>query len=305
MQDRRAVVNALAGAGAGVINSVLCSPLDVSKLRQQLQGRFVSEKPKYHGVFSTIFTIYKEEGARGLFRGLKPSLLTMPLFWALYFPVYNSMKKELFLISDQDDAIWQHSLAAITAGFVADCATNPLWVVRTRMVSDIYHCPNSQQPIPERVTKLGVFSRMRYIARTEGTVALYKGLSASILGLSHVAVQFPVYEKLKQISREHRKTDQEPIIDLIAASALSKAIASTVTYPHEVLRSRLQDSRKHTTFRTILANILAREGWRGLFQGLQVNLVRVLPSCITVFVSYELLAKTLTLNIAYFSNLSN
>ena len=32
----------------------------------------------------------------------------------------------------------------------------------------------------------------------EGFFALYKGLGATVLGLSHVAVQFPIYEKLKE-----------------------------------------------------------------------------------------------------------
>jgi hypothetical protein len=37
------------------------------------------------------------------------------------------------------------------------------------------------------------------IYRTEGWKALYKGLGPSLIGVSHVVVQFPTYEKIKSI----------------------------------------------------------------------------------------------------------
>lgn len=38
---------------------------------------------------------------------------------------------------------------------------------------------------------------MRAIVKEEGFLALYKGLGASVIGLSHVAIYFPIYENLK------------------------------------------------------------------------------------------------------------
>lgn len=40
------------------------------------------------------------------------------------------------------------------------------------------------------------------IYRTEGIKAFYRGLLPSLLGIMHVAVQFPLYEQLKVWSRE-------------------------------------------------------------------------------------------------------
>jgi solute carrier family 25 folate transporter 32 len=42
-----------------------------------------------------------------------------------------------------------------------------------------------------------VFHGLRSMMKEEGWKALYKGLGPSLLGISHVAVQFPLYEQLK------------------------------------------------------------------------------------------------------------
>jgi putative effector of murein hydrolase len=39
------------------------------------------------------------------------------------------------------------------------------------------------------------------IYRSEGSRAFYRGLIPSLLGIAHVAVQFPLYEQLKIIAR--------------------------------------------------------------------------------------------------------
>lgn len=41
----------------------------------------------------------------------------------------------------------------------------------------------------------------RTIWRTEGPRAFYRGLGPSLLGITHVAIQFPLYEQLKALSR--------------------------------------------------------------------------------------------------------
>ena len=103
----------------------------------------------------------------------------------------------------------------------------------------------------------------------------FKGLQASLLGLSHIMIQFPLYEALKRDlvrsvggagavaggggaaaggagargvgSGEARPSKQRVstsgVWPIVAAAAISKLIASSFTYPHEVIRSRLQFDR--------------------------------------------------------------
>lgn len=71
-----------------------------------------------------------------------------------------------------------------------------------------------------------------------------------------------------------------------------------VTYPHEVLRTRLQIQRQKPDSRalgiwTTFQNILAKQGVQGLYRGLSVNLLRTVPNSAMTILTYELLMRQL------------
>ena len=86
----------VSGALAGALSGIVSCPLDVIKTKLQAQGGFqprqeAAELPKaaYKGVQGTAATIWKEDGLRGMYRGLGPMLLGYVPTWAIYLTVYN------------------------------------------------------------------------------------------------------------------------------------------------------------------------------------------------------------------------
>ena len=86
----------ISGAVAGAFSGVVSCPLDVIKTKLQAQGGFKARQDvellataAYRGVHGTAATIWREDGLRGLYRGLSPMLLGYIPTWAIYLTVYN------------------------------------------------------------------------------------------------------------------------------------------------------------------------------------------------------------------------
>lgn len=92
--------NALSGAVGGFTSGVVTCPLDVIKTKLQAQGGFlpvskgrhVGHHKVYEGLIGTSRVIWKEEGIRGMYRGLGPIILGYLPTWAVWFTVYNKSK---------------------------------------------------------------------------------------------------------------------------------------------------------------------------------------------------------------------
>lgn len=254
-------------------------------------------------------------GPRGLFKGLNIALVNVPLFLGIYWYSYENMKKYLNTHYDLPLPLL-HIASATSSAFVADCVSNPLWVVRTRLQTEYLHSTLATHHPDSASTSAttSVFTMARNIYTKEGVRAFYKGLTASFLGLPHVAIQFPLYEHFKAKAKERRQElNPSPVnstvlpsedfshhpIDIMLSSIMAKVIAISITYPHEVIRIRMQDSRatcisgqttatNHALSITeVVQGILKHEGYSALFAGFQVNLVRVIPATITTFLTYE------------------
>ncbi|KAI5858203.1 mitochondrial carrier [Durotheca rogersii] len=348
--------NALSGAVGGFTSGIVTCPLDVIKTKLQAQGglnaiskgRYAGQHRVYSGLVGTARVIYGEEGLRGMYRGLGPIILGYLPTWAVWFTVYN--KSKLFLADHNlQNQFFINFWSSIIAGASSTIVTNPIWVIKTRLMS---------QSVTRYDGHMSIFSRRgttqtsrptidspwhyrstldaaRKMYSSEGVLSFYSGLTPALLGLTHVAVQFPAYEFLRkrftgQSMGEMGGNNQESHwLGVLSASIMSKIMASSATYPHEVIRTRLQTQRRPTpgseylqglgvsesapgghsqtpprtpdigpqpkyrgvvmTFRTILRE----EGWRAFYAGMGVNMMRAVPAATVTMMTYEFVMKTL------------
>lgn len=177
----------------------------------------------------------------------------------------------------------------------------------------------------------GAYPSMRFglraIAREEGWRGYFRGLIPTLAGVSHSAVYFVAYEKLKveratQLKLAHTSNhnpsssaDHTPPrlsnTDYLLISGLSKILAGSLTYPHQVVRARMQNyasssaashntndpgsTGQPTTRRTTsphgllhtLRSIWHQDGLLGFYRGLGPSLLRVVPSTCVTFLVYE------------------
>ncbi|KAI9029847.1 mitochondrial carrier domain-containing protein [Phycomyces nitens] len=278
--------HAVAGALAGLASAFVTCPLDVVKTRLQNQGKARPGQVVYRGTLGTLSRIWKDEGIRGLYRGLGPTIFGYLPTWAIYFTVYDYCKNAWASGNGQHDKDWVvHITSAMTAGAASTTLTNPLWVIKTRFMTQ-----NSLTDYRYKNT-LDAFIT---IARQEGIRGFYKGLGPSLIGVSHVALQFPMYEKLKYLLQTDTDIPSGSAA-ILMASSVSKMAASMATYPHEVIRTRLQNqARKPFKYHGILHAIKVisvEEGFRGFYKGMPTNLLRTVPSSAITILTYEVIVQ--------------
>ncbi|XP_073133974.1 uncharacterized protein [Henckelia pumila] len=83
------------GGLAGSIASLFTTPFDVVKTR--LQTQIPGSSARYNGVVNALMDIGKDEGLKGLYRGLTPRLVMYMIQGALFFASYESFKSLLAL----------------------------------------------------------------------------------------------------------------------------------------------------------------------------------------------------------------
>jgi solute carrier family 25 folate transporter 32 len=170
-----------------------------------------------------------------------------------------------------------------TTGVLTALGTNPLWVIKTRMLSTAANHNGAY---------LSTADGFRRVFRDEGMRGFYRGLTPSLFGVVHGALQFMAYEQMKQASFT-RKTDKSANLgnyDFVILSATSKVFAGSVTYPYQVVRSRLQIynvDEHYMGLRDAVGKIWTKEGLAGFYKGLGPNLLRVVPSTCVMFLVYE------------------
>ncbi|KAF1892127.1 hypothetical protein Lal_00036483 [Lupinus albus] len=318
--------NAAAGASAGVIAATFVCPLDVIKTRLQVNGapQLPNARVKVGSVIvGSLEQIFRKEGLRGMYRGLAPTVLALLPNWAVYFTMYEHLKS---LLHSDDGShhlpVGANMIAASGAGAATTMFTNPLWVVKTRLqnvdLTLLDLCMASMQDEKTSIRLLFIYdtgtqgmragvvpysstlSALRRIAHEEGIRGLYSGLVPALAGISHVAIQFPTYETIKFYLANHDESavDKLGARDVAIASSVSKIFASTLTYPHEVVRSRLQEQGHHSEKRYLgvidcVRKVFQQEGVSGFYRGCATNLLRTTPAAVITFTSFEMIHRFL------------
>ena len=255
---------------------------------------------------SILGSIQKNEGFRGLFRGLGANLVGVVPARAINFYVYGNTKRIYgqYLNPEERENVWSvHLLAAATAGIATGTATNPIWVVKTRLQLD----KNAAQSHGSQRQYRNSIDCIRQTVRGEGIRGLYRGLSASYLGVTESTLQWVLYERMKlALKRRQERRAATPnyrpsTLDQaeewggkLTAAGGAKLFAAVITYPHEVVRTRLRQApvvsvkggkpeMKYKGLINCFATVAREEGLSGLYGGMTPHLLRVVPSAAIMF----------------------
>lgn len=289
-KERPPWVDFVAGGAGGCAAALVTCPLEVIKTR--LQSSFYKTKTTSRGgsIPSALAAIVREEGFASLWRGIGPNLFGVLPSRSIYFGVYANVKKTLVDRLGQENS-YVHMASAATAGFCTTTISCPIWVVKTRI--------QLQSSIQERQGGRPMYTSgfhcFKSIIRDEGVGALYRGLAVSYFGIAEGTMQFIMYERAKQVLKEERQGAPLSSLELFGLAGTSKMIASLLTYPHEVVRTR-QRQASNSPYKSFVQSLILigrQEGRLGLYGGLTPHLLRTVPNSAIMFLTYELVISVL------------
>lgn len=280
----------VAGVTAGATSTLILHPLDLIKIRFSVNDG-TNLHPQYGGIRGAFTRILRTEGVRGLYGGVTANLAGSASAWGLYFLFYNTIKGyEQNGDTNKPLGPVNHMIAASQAGLCTLVLTNPIWVVKTRLCLQYDTVKNGERLAATRAYS-GMFDALAKIYRQEGVRGLYRGFVPGIFGVSHGAIQFMVYEEMKNRYNDYRAVPLATKMSTFAYltfSSLSKITAVAATYPYQVVRARFQDQyHSYASIWDCVSRIWTHETWRGFYKGMGTNLLRVTPATMITFVTYE------------------
>lgn len=159
------------------------------------------------------------------------------------------------------------------AGVINVLSTLPIWVVNTRMQLD---------------TKKTLKEQLMTVYREEGVKGFYKGIIPSLILVSNPAVQFMVFERLKSIMLRRTTKKRLGPTDAFLLGAMAKLVATLVTFPYLLVKSRLQAKGtqgvvKYAGFIDAVTSILKADGIKGFYKGITSKIVQTVLGAAFMF----------------------
>eukprot|EP00088_Acartia_fossae_P023639 TRINITY_DN2465_c0_g1_i6.p1 TRINITY_DN2465_c0_g1~~TRINITY_DN2465_c0_g1_i6.p1 ORF type:complete len:334 (-),score=62.71 TRINITY_DN2465_c0_g1_i6:297-1298(-) len=297
----------LAGGLSGGIGRLILQPLDVAKIRMQLQVE-ARQARKYSGLFNLILQMGREEGVRSLWKGhVSAQLLSISYGISSFgaFEVFTKLSYQRRLQransgkgkeGDSKYKPLEHFVCGSLGGCVGTLTSLPFDVIRTRMVA---------QPEGNKMY-LSVRDAAAKLHAEGGFRAFYKGLVPTLAAIGpQTGLQFGFYTLFTQILESLVTAHDDLLKHEVMTSfgslfcgALAGLSSKLSVYPLDTIKKRLQISGwqgrqglgttpSYSGTLHCARDVVAREGLHGLYKGMGPALTKAAVASSLNFWLYE------------------
>ncbi|XP_013394192.1 calcium-binding mitochondrial carrier protein SCaMC-1-A isoform X2 [Lingula anatina] len=273
----------MAGGAAGMVSRSITAPIDRLKILLQVY----STNQNKLGVYSGFKQLYREGGARGLWRGNGINVLKIAPESAIKFMAYEQIKRSFKDPYSGEIAPVHRFISGSLAGAVAQTIIYPMEVIKTRLA------------LGRTGEYSGIVDCVSKVVKHDGGMSLYRGYLPNLVGiLPYAGIDLFIYETLKSKHKAWYPDHQDPsIIFLLFCGATSCSFGQLCTYPLALIRTKLQAKGKlggkKDSWIGLGRTIVKEEGFLGLYRGIIPNFAKVLPAVSISYVTYEHVRKLL------------
>ncbi|KAJ7168216.1 mitochondrial carrier [Mycena crocata] len=314
----RAVRDIGFGSVAGIASKIFEHPFDLTKVR--LQSQVLDAEARFTGPFDCLTKTWRNEGIRGLYRGLPAPIVGAMTENASLFLSYREFQDIIKRINhqstDEASSMPQIALAAAGAGAITSFLLTPIELVKCKMQVQTLVTPVTSSVSSRQL--LGPLAVFMSVVRNTGIRGLWLGQTGTFIReTGGTAAWFTTKEFVASIlvaRRQHKSHNGAGIVSASAKelrlweSAASGACAGVAfnlaLFPADTVKSAMQTEEElrpiaktagkvplRRTFLATFRAMYAAQGIRGLYSGCGITVARSVPSSAIIFLIYDGLSK--------------
>ncbi|XP_070224958.1 mitochondrial glutathione transporter SLC25A40 [Bos mutus] len=302
-----------ASCTGAILTSLMVTPFDVVKIRLQAQNNpfpkgkcflysnglmdhlcvceeegnkaWYKKPGHFQGTLDAFLKIILNEGIKSLWSGLPPTLVMAVPATVIYFTCYDQLTALLrSKLGENESRI--PIVAGIVARLGAVTVISPLELIRTKMQSKKFSYEELHRFVSKKVSE-------------DGWISLWRGWAPTILrDVPFSGSEEELKSLLMKLKVESEKVGLKLNIQKRRSWHLVPSFAAVVTLPFDVVKTQKQtqlwiyESQKismplQMSTWTIMKNIVAKNGFSGLFTGLIPRLIKIAPACAVMISTYE------------------
>lgn len=288
--------DALAGSLGAVFANAVVYPLDIVKTRIQVQKRRENESVQgdaaqvtidgdhYASALDAIAKIMKKEGITGLYAGIAGGLVGTASQNFAYFYWYTFVRDTYTARIPVISTGMELVLGAI-AGALSTIFTIPISVCTTR------------QQTASKLRRKSLWGTVMDVVHEDGITGLWRGLRPSLVLCVNPAITYGLFQILKKRLVGDGKLSPG---QAFGVGALSKTVATVVTYPYIMAKVRMQHknedpilahAQKDLSAIGILSKIVQEDGLLGLYKGMDTQITKAVMTQAILFYFREIFTK--------------
>ncbi|KAJ7771685.1 mitochondrial carrier domain-containing protein [Mycena metata] len=299
------------GIVAGIASKIFEHPFDLTKVR--LQSQVLDAEARFSGPIDCLNKTWRNEGIRGLYRGLPAPIVGAMAENASLFLSYRELQEIIKRVNhqhlDEPSTMPQIALAAAGAGAITSFLLTPIELVKCKMqvqmlVAPVLSASGVSQPLP------GPIAVFTSVLRDSGVRGLWLGHTGTFIReTGGTAAWFTTKEFVASllVARRHTKsglTSASPSELRPWESAVSGACAGAsfnlALFPADTVKSAMQTEEELRPVAKVLGKTPARssffatfkamyraQGIKGLYAGCGITVARSVPSSAIIFLIYD------------------
>ncbi|KAI6153861.1 mitochondrial carrier [Pisolithus tinctorius] len=288
----------LCGGLAACIAVTVSNPAEVAKTRMQLQGELAKGGGErvYKHALDVLSKTWRNEGIRGLQRGLGPAMLLNGSRLGLYEPFRRTINRIIGRpVTDQIP------LTSVTAGAVSGALGaalgNPLFLIKARM-----QAYSPALPVGTQHFYKNSFDALSTIWKSEKIRGLYRGVDAAILRTAMgSSVQLPTYNWTKNQLITRGILPANSVWTYLASSSVSGVCVCLVMQPADTALTRMYNQptvmgpdgkRRGSLYKSpidCLWKTFKVEGVYGWYKGSTAHFLRIAPHTIITLTANDII----------------